>query len=30
VQIVRLPSRKLDNLIAGTLWLDDFSLTENP
>jgi tetratricopeptide (TPR) repeat protein len=30
VQIVRPPSRKLDNLIAGTLWLDDFSLTANP
>jgi hypothetical protein len=30
VQIVRPPSRKLDNLIVGTLWLDDFSLTRNP
>ncbi len=30
VQIVRPPSRKLDNLVAGTLWLDDFSLTANP
>ncbi len=30
IQIVRPPSRKLDNLIAGTLWLDDFSLTANP
>jgi tetratricopeptide (TPR) repeat protein len=30
VQIVRPPSRKLDNLIAGTLWLDDFSLIANP
>jgi hypothetical protein len=27
VQIVRPPSRKFDNQIAGTLWLDDFSLT---
>jgi hypothetical protein len=26
VQLVRTPSRKLDNQIAGTLWLDDFSL----
>lgn len=30
VQIVRPSSRKLDNLIAGTVWLDDFSLTANP
>ena len=28
VQVTRHPSRKLDNLISGTLWLDDFSLTE--
>jgi tetratricopeptide (TPR) repeat protein len=27
VQVVRPPSRKIDNRIAGTLWLDDFSLT---
>ncbi len=27
VQVVRAPSRKFDNQIAGTLWLDDFSLT---
>jgi tetratricopeptide (TPR) repeat protein len=27
VQLIRTPSRKLDNQIAGTLWLDDFSLT---
>jgi hypothetical protein len=26
VQVVRPPSRKIDNRIAGTLWLDDFSL----
>jgi tetratricopeptide (TPR) repeat protein len=30
VQIVRPPSRKLDNLIAGTLRLDEFSLAANP
>jgi hypothetical protein len=30
VQIVRPPSGKLDNQIAGTLWLDDVSLTANP
>jgi hypothetical protein len=27
VQLIRAPSRKLDNQIAGMLWLDDFSLT---
>lgn len=27
VQVVRPPSRKLDNQIAGTMWLDDVSLT---
>jgi hypothetical protein len=27
VQVVRPPSRKIDNRIAGTLWLDDFTLT---
>ena len=27
VQIVRPPSRKFDNQIAGTVWFDDFSLT---
>ncbi|HEV2523287.1 MAG TPA: tetratricopeptide repeat protein [Candidatus Acidoferrales bacterium] len=27
VQVARHPSRKLDSQIAGTLWLDDFSLT---
>jgi tetratricopeptide (TPR) repeat protein len=27
VQVVRPPSRKLDNLIGGTMWLDDVSLT---
>jgi hypothetical protein len=26
VQVARPPSRKIDNRIAGTLWLDDFSL----
>jgi len=26
VQVVRHPSRKLDNRISGTVWLDDFSL----
>ena len=26
VQVVRPPSRKLDNLIGGTMWLDDVSL----
>jgi hypothetical protein len=30
VQVVRPPSRKLDNRIAGSLWLDDFSLTAIP
>lgn len=30
VQIVRPRSNKLDNRIAGTVWLDDFSLTEAP
>jgi hypothetical protein len=30
VQVVRTPSRKLDNQIAGTLWLDDVSLTPTP
>jgi hypothetical protein len=30
VQIVRPPSRKLDNQIVGTLWLDDVSLAANP
>jgi tetratricopeptide (TPR) repeat protein len=30
VQVVRPQSRKLDNQIAGTLWLDDFSLTAIP
>jgi len=30
VQIVRRASRRLDHLIAGTLWLDDFSLIANP
>ncbi|HET7842016.1 MAG TPA: hypothetical protein VFM21_10445, partial [Terriglobia bacterium] len=27
VSLTRLPSRKLDNLIAGKVWLDDVSLT---
>jgi len=30
VQVVRPPSRKLDNQIAGTLWLDDVSLSPIP
>ena len=30
VQVVRPPSHKLDNQIAGTVWLDDFSLTAAP
>jgi len=30
VSLVRSPSRKLDNLIAGTAWLDDVSLTPIP
>lgn len=30
VQVVRTPSRKFDNLIAGTLWLDDVSLKKLP
>jgi len=30
IQIIRPPSRKLDNQIAGTLWLDDVSLTATP
>jgi tetratricopeptide (TPR) repeat protein len=30
VQVVRQPSHKLDNQIAGTVWLDDFSLTALP
>jgi len=27
VTVTRLPSRKLDNLIAGKVWVDDLSLT---
>jgi tetratricopeptide (TPR) repeat protein len=30
VQVTRPPSRKFDNQIAGSLWLDDFSLTAVP
>jgi|HubBroStandDraft_6_1064221.scaffolds.fasta_scaffold01616_11 hypothetical protein len=30
IQIIRPPSRKLDNQIAGTLWLDDVSLIAVP
>ncbi len=30
VQVTRPASRKLDNQIAGSLWLDDFSLTAVP
>jgi hypothetical protein len=30
VSLARLPSAKLDNLIAGTVWLDDVSLTPLP
>jgi tetratricopeptide (TPR) repeat protein len=30
VQVVRPPSRDFDNQFAGTLWLDDFSLTAVP
>lgn len=30
VQVARPASRKLDNLIAGSLWLDDFSLSGVP
>ena len=30
VSLVRPPSKKLDNLIAGTAWLDDVSLTPVP
>jgi hypothetical protein len=30
VQVARPPSRKLDNQIAGSLWLDDFSLSAVP
>ena len=30
VQVVRRPSRKLDNQIGGTLWLDDVSLSPIP
>jgi len=27
VRVVRLPSRKLDNLISGKVWLDDVQIT---
>jgi hypothetical protein len=30
VSLARLPSDKLDNMIAGTVWLDDVSLTPLP
>jgi hypothetical protein len=30
VSLTRLPSRKLDNLIAGKVWLDDVRLTSLP
>ncbi len=30
VGVARLPSRKLDNLIAGKVWVDDITLTELP
>lgn len=30
VSVSRLPSRKLDNLIAGKAWVDDLTLTEGP
>jgi hypothetical protein len=30
VHVVRPPSRKLDNQIAGTMWLDDVSLIAAP
>jgi tetratricopeptide (TPR) repeat protein len=30
VSVSRLPSRKLDNLIAGKVWLDDLTLTASP
>jgi hypothetical protein len=30
VRLVRLPSKKLDNLISGKVWLDDVQLTPVP
>ena len=30
VTVIRLPSRKLDNLIAGKVWVDDVTLAEVP